>query len=155
MQTFIPFDDFRASAKALDRQRLGKQRVEAKQILLALDRVKHGETERVGWVNHPAVKMWAGHEAALARYGVNVCVEWISRGYIDNMLPWFTAEIERHGVHLADHLPEWWGDQIVHKSHMAMLLRKDRDHYQIEFELSDEAVDIMLVDYPNYIWPVR
>ena len=30
MQTFLPYEDFRASARVLDRQRLGKQRVEAK-----------------------------------------------------------------------------------------------------------------------------
>jgi len=33
MQTFLPFPDFAESAKCLDNRRLGKQRVEAKQIL--------------------------------------------------------------------------------------------------------------------------
>lgn len=33
MQTFLPFPDFARSAKVLDNKRLGKQRIEAKQIL--------------------------------------------------------------------------------------------------------------------------
>jgi hypothetical protein len=33
MQTFLPYPDFQTSAKILDNKRLGKQRVEAKQIL--------------------------------------------------------------------------------------------------------------------------
>lgn len=33
MQTFLPYANFEASAKVLDYKRLGKQRVEAKQIL--------------------------------------------------------------------------------------------------------------------------
>ena len=38
MQTFLPFPDFVASARSLDRLRLGKQRVETLQILNALDK---------------------------------------------------------------------------------------------------------------------
>ena len=33
MQTFLPYADFLASAKALDQKRLGKQRVETIQVL--------------------------------------------------------------------------------------------------------------------------
>ena len=33
MQTFLPYHDFAATARALDRQRLGNQRGEAKVIL--------------------------------------------------------------------------------------------------------------------------
>jgi len=32
MQTFLPYADFKESAQCLDYRRLGKQRVEAKQI---------------------------------------------------------------------------------------------------------------------------
>ena len=37
MQTFLPYADYTRTAKCLDRQRLGKQRVECKQILNALE----------------------------------------------------------------------------------------------------------------------
>ena len=36
MQTFTPYSDFQASARALDNKRLGKQRVEVIQIVRAI-----------------------------------------------------------------------------------------------------------------------
>jgi Pyrimidine dimer DNA glycosylase len=69
VQTFLPYPDFAASAVALDCRRLGKQRVEALQILRALTR------ERYGWKHHPAVRMGAGYEDALARYAMEICAE--------------------------------------------------------------------------------
>ena len=36
MQTFLPYEDFRESVRSLDDKRLGKQRVEAYQIISAL-----------------------------------------------------------------------------------------------------------------------
>src|SRR3954467_10297198 len=54
MQTFLPVADFADSARLLDSPRLGKQRVEALQILRAI------ELPDYGWVNHPAVLMWGG-----------------------------------------------------------------------------------------------
>ena len=56
MQTFMPYEDFRKTFECLDYRRLGKQRIEAFQILRCLE----GLTS--GWKNHPAVKMWRGHE---------------------------------------------------------------------------------------------
>jgi hypothetical protein len=67
VNTFLPFPQFTKSAQALDYKRLGKQRVEAWQILQAL----RGETK--GWTNHPATKMWRGHEKALCEYGIAIC----------------------------------------------------------------------------------
>ena len=80
MQTFLPYDSFTKTAQCLDYMRLGKQRVEAYQIL----RVLTGESQ--GWKNHPAVKMWKGYEYALTWYGYVICSEWIMRGYKDQML---------------------------------------------------------------------
>ena len=78
MQTFLPYPDFEKSLRALDYRRLGKQRVEAYQILRA---IKHGG----GWRNHPAVKMWRGHVNALKRYH-NMCIdEWVRRGFRNTM----------------------------------------------------------------------
>ena len=70
VNTFLPYADFEESAKALDYRRLGKQRVEALQIL----RANLGMTK--GWVNHPAAKMWKGHEITLCKYGIAMCMEW-------------------------------------------------------------------------------
>jgi hypothetical protein len=89
MQTFLPFPSFEQSLQSLDYRRLGKQRVETKQILMAL----LGESK--GWVNHPATKMWRGHEHALAEYGLLSCREWKSRGYKDNTEQYFVATRKR------------------------------------------------------------
>jgi hypothetical protein len=115
MQTFLPYPDFKQSAVALDRKRLGKQRVEVLQIFNAL---KRGG----GWSNHPAVNMWRGFEDALLLYGREMCREWISRGYKDTLLPRF--EGPEHPP-----LPEWVGDEAFHSSHRYNLLRKDSVHY--------------------------
>ena len=81
MQTFLPYKSFNESFKVLDYRRLGKQRVEAMQILNVL----LGRTKTKGWVNHPATKMWKGYENALKQY-LNECIEhWINRGYNNNM----------------------------------------------------------------------
>jgi mRNA-degrading endonuclease YafQ of YafQ-DinJ toxin-antitoxin module len=82
MQTFLPYKSFKQSLQSLDYRRLGKQRVEAFQILnVLLER-----TDTKGWRNHPITKMWKGYEDALKQY-FNKCVyEWVERGYNNNML---------------------------------------------------------------------
>ena len=117
MQTFLPYPEFDRSATCLDRQRLGKQRVECLGILKAL-------RDGGGWSNHPAAKMWRGYENALVDYGVAVCREWIGRGYNDTCL----AKIEayRNGASIN---PPWLGDLRLHDSHRSNLLRKDDAHY--------------------------
>lgn len=85
MQTFLPHLSFRESARCLDRQRLGKQRIECKQILRALA----GESK--GWARHPATLRWRGHERALCHYAAAVCVEWRRRGYNDAQLDYFLS----------------------------------------------------------------
>lgn len=119
MQTFLPYPDFAASARCLDRQRLGKQRVEVLQILRALTGASSG------WRNHPAVKMWRGHEAALAEYGLAICAEWTSRGYVDNC----AARIADLAGDEPPTPPTWLGDERLHASHRSNLMRKNSDHY--------------------------
>ena len=60
MQTFLPYPDFAKTATVLDPRRLGKQRVEAMQILRALNWPVYG------WKHHPAVLIWQCYEEALA-----------------------------------------------------------------------------------------
>jgi len=137
MQTFVPYPSARTSALCLDRQRLGKQRVEVLQLLKAL-------TAGGGWVNHPATKMWRGHERALIWYGLAVCDEWLARGYKDTC----RLKIAEYSMYWPDVTgwPSWWGQDEVHASHRSNLLRKDADHYgQFEWSESD--------DLP-YVWPI-
>jgi hypothetical protein len=115
MQTFLPYPEFDRSAAVLDRQRLGKQRVEAYQIMRAI-------TVGTGWSRHPIVKMWTGFEHALQLYSNAMIEEWIRRGYRNSME---TYDIS--GLTIA--YPWWLGLKEFHSSHRAALLAKDYDHY--------------------------
>ena len=136
MQTFLPYEDFAASAEVLDYRRLGKQRVETWQILRALA----GETR--GWTNHPASRMWRGYEDALVVYGVKICEEWIRRGYNDSMLERFVQLLVPGKVKM----PAWLGNQEFHTSHQSNLVRKDPDFYSPIFPDVGPELD--------YVWPV-
>jgi Pyrimidine dimer DNA glycosylase len=113
MQSFLPYSDFERSARVLDWRRLGKQRVEALQILNVLTAFPR----RVAWDRHSAVLMWTGHERALRHYLHCVVREWIRRGYVNNIsAPMPRGAIER---------PAWLGRRALHDSHRSRLLRKD------------------------------
>lgn len=136
MQTFLPEPNIWDSARVLDMKRLGKQRVETKQILRALQ----GLTK--GWTNHPATRMWRGHEGLLCTYGIAICTEWRIRGYNDTLLEYFQRESRGYETTL----PSWWNDPRVHDSHKANLIRKDYHHY-VRF-----WPDILPQE--GYYWPV-
>jgi hypothetical protein len=139
MQTFLPLPSYYKTAKVLDYRRLGKQRIECKQILNAL----MGRSK--GWVNHPATRMWRGYEINLIAYAVAICDEWIRRGYKDNQLKWFLQEwnmTKERGV-IFD--PPWMGDERFHASHRAALLHKAPEHYE-QFGWTEEPK-------LDYYWP--
>jgi hypothetical protein len=146
----------RRSAQALDDKRLGKQRVEAMQILRALT------YEKYGWKHHPAVLMWKGYEEALAAYAQAVIDEWTKRGHADTCAATITVDLTTAGIRTparterqlrkAKQLPPWWGDEAVHASHRRALLRKEPEHYAAHFP--DEPTPPG--DEPDdYVWPVR
>jgi hypothetical protein len=136
MQTFLPYKSFTESAACLDRQRLGKQRVEAKQILSAL----LGITK--GWRNHPCTIMWEGYEFQLASYGLIICDEWIERGYTDNVCRVFF--LEHRGPRKRLPRPHWLTDEFCRR-HRSNLIRKMPDHY------GPMWVDDIPMDLP-YLW---
>lgn len=115
MQTFLPYSDFRKTAETLDYRRLGKQRVEAKQIL---DTLENGG----GWSSHPAVQMWRAKEFWLAVYYNIIVDEWISRGYKNNMQ--FAKPLDYAVVPV----PWWLGNEGFHARHRAILKGKMPDH---------------------------
>ena len=131
MQTFLPLPDFAESARCLDWRRLGKQRVEAFQILNTL--INGGR-----WKNHPAVLMWAGYEEALASYMTACIDEWVRRGYNNNMKRINCDRVK---------LPFWFGSEVFYSSHRSNLLRKNPNWYrQFGWTESDDL---------KYVWPVR
>lgn len=149
MQTFLPLPSFRGSARCLDDKRLGKQRLECKQILLChgIPIGAHVPGKR-GWRNHPAVLMWAGHEVALLVYGIVVCREWISRGFHDQLEGEFVTAYSRLRPTIsANRYPEWFGDPDFHASHRSNLLRKNFWHYaRLGWQ---EPTNL------PYLWPVQ
>ena len=147
MQTFLPYPSFARSAAVLDRRRLGKQRVEALQILRALTRPDYG------WQHHPAVLMWRDHEEALVAYGTAVCEEWCRRGSPDTCLEQMRREVRlgvprtQRELRLAGALPPWLGRRAFHRSHQSALVRKQPEWYRPRFpNVPDDLA---------YVWPVR
>lgn len=137
MQTFLPYSSFKETAECLDYKRLGKQRVECKQILNAL--MNGG-----AWSNHPATLMWQDHKYALVLYAICICEEWINRGYNDSLLPFFDniiCDLRNTG------LPSFIGNNKFHDSHKSKLLQKNYEYY------SQYGWDVL----PNleYWWPTR
>ncbi|MFF5518410.1 MSMEG_6728 family protein [Streptomyces coeruleorubidus] len=149
MQTFLPYPGFRESALVLDRRRLGKQRVEALQVLRGL--VVPG----YGWRHHPAVRMWAGYEEALVRYGLEICRVWREQGHQDSCAATLVADLaatrphapvrDQHDLAAEGELPPWLGDTPFHHSHRSALVRKDPATYA---DLFPDVPD----DLP-YVWP--
>lgn len=134
MQTFLPFAHLHRTAQCLDWRRLGKQRVEAWQIYNIIT----GKQASMGWVNHPAVKMWRKFPDFLAEYYNAIVYEWTSRGYNNSMKPLPTV--------LRPTQPDWFGEERFHTSHQSNLLRKDPEYYKGFF-------DPKLADDLPYYWP--
>ena len=147
MQSFLPYPEFARTAAVLDPRRLGKQRVEAIQILRGLT------VPGYGWRHHPAVKMWTGYEEALVRYGLEICAVWTSSGRADTCKLTLLQDLAdrcgttrvrlQHQLASAKDLPPWLGDEKLHRSHRSALLQKDPDFYG---KLFDDPVGL------PYVW---
>lgn len=135
MQTFLPYPSFIESARVLDNKRLGKQRVEALQILSTL---KYGSR----WRNHPAVRMWNGYDQSLVSYGMAICLEWKSRGFQDSCL---NKILEYQSFNQSEEMPFWLGYEKFHLSHQSNLIRKNATHYRPFFS--------GVADNLEYWWP--
>lgn len=135
MQTFLPYPDFVKSLECLDYKRLGKQRVEAGQILDALTIKKSSH-----WKYHPAVKMWNGYFDALASYHDCAIRIWIARGY-NNTMGFRSYPASKVTM------PEWIGNSEFHLSHQSNLVRKDAVHYRKYFP--------HVPDNLPYVWPIK
>jgi hypothetical protein len=162
VQTFLAYPDFAKSVKVLDWRRLGKQRVEAFQLLCANGcnwalaerqwRIEQGLMKdkplRKGWVNHPATVMWREYDQALAVYMNLAIAEWESRGYQNTMRyrPYLYNEFfgMKEYRDMVD-MPLWLGDPQFHASHRSNLLRKDPEYYS-QFGWT-EGPDL------EYVWP--
>ena len=140
MQTFVPYPHLRESVACLDNKRLGNQVYREGLTLL-----------NGGWANHPASKMWRGHEHHLALYCLAGACEMQARVY-KGTGPWKESIADKWTIYFAKELkkysdtglPCWWGNEAVHISHQSNLLRKDPWHYSQFFNVRK--------DIP-YVWP--
>jgi hypothetical protein len=117
MQTFLPEADFAETAKNLDRKRLMKQRIENLQILKSLA----GLYSSGAWSNHPAVKMWKGHEDWLFLYNEAILKEVFLRGYKDNTSEEFDRVYEDNFLGIDTEKPWWLGKEKLHYTHKGRL----------------------------------
>lgn len=163
MQTFVPLtSSYEDIARVLDNKRLNKQALEGWQILMNLLELDPQGQQRVskGWSNHPAVKMWRGHETALYLYIQAMVAEWKRRGF-KSTIGEKAKETMLTAVKLgrlegrAQTPPSWISDvsrfKEIAASHRAALLSKDYEWYS-QFGWKED-VGVRLENY-KYIWPV-
>jgi hypothetical protein len=162
MQTFVPVtESFEAIAKVLDNKRLNKQALEGWQILMNLLQLDPRGEHRVskGWSNHPAVKMWKGHEMALYLYIQAMVAEWKRRGYKstigDKAKATITVAMELGLLSSAATNPHWISSSRtfseVAASHRLALLNKDYEWYS-QFKWPEDQG--ARPDTYEYLWPM-
>ncbi len=141
VNTFLPVADFKYAAKLLDNARLGKQRVEGRQIVDTLCNKKSG------WSNHPIVRSWRGYETALKYYVNCIIDEWVARGNNNDLDKYVIDD-------MSTVIRPWWCDwDRLHINHRAMLLLKNPARYKKLFigELSVPSEYLV----HGYIWPYK
>jgi hypothetical protein len=154
MQVFLPERNFSESAAVLDQKRLVKQLLEGRQIMNILV----GENKGNAWVNHPAVRMFKGHHAALHSYLFAIRNEMENRGYKwENN--WEVIERMMHDHYQSYSLPKWMHDEYTVNSvvttHRGRLYEKAPDlypQYRIEYEVYKEYV---CCERCTYHWPTH
>ena len=123
-------------------------------VLLELDPDgKHRNPK--GWVNHPAVKMWRGHEMALYHYVLAMVNEWKSRGFkstLDDKAGETMSIAIVKGRAKDESAPEWISDEEVASTHRLALLVKDYEWYSQFGWPEDTGVR---PDHYDYKWPVE
>lgn len=148
MQTFLPYKSFIDSLECLDDDRLGKQRVEAMQIVNALTGERRktfptpfdDESNPEIWKNHTASRMWKDHIPALRHYH-NLAIDvWVARGKQNYM-----DKYDLSGLKIRKPYWLYWPEFCA--SHRAALLFKFPEHYS-QFGWTEKPE-------LNYIWPIK
>ena len=114
MQVFVPYLNPFYTAQALDKRRLNKQIIEARQIFRAM----RGPSEP--WHNHPIVKMWFRYQFWLSFY--LLCLEKYRDGQIEE------ARALGHNCEMKCNRPEWLTKSLC-VQHRRRLFTKDPKNY--------------------------
>lgn len=168
--TFVTHDDPRETAKLLDRARLGKQRLEAKQIIDILSNVPMKNSTKVSSRKHPAIDMWQGHIVALKFYFNCITKRWIKRGYKNTMELYDIKETKELLTEIETKTPKlfpwWFFCPLLQLSHQCSLYRKNNEYYSKYFKVtntrksqSKKKSKIRLssadVEKLGYLWPSK
>lgn len=162
MQTFIPIatTEYKEIAKVLDNLRLNKQALEGWQIMMTLLELDPQGNHRKpkGWVNHPAVKMWRGHESELLVYVSAMVDEWLERGF-KSTIGTKAFQTYIHGLakqELPVGPPSWMLNQqqleTVAATHRLALLTKNYSWYS-QFNWPEDT-GVAPTEY-TYKWPIN
>lgn len=149
MQIFRPYIDHEMSARFLDSLRLGKQRVEAKQVILAILR-KLGiiNDGRKGWLNHPMVLMYFNDGKPyindLVNYFYAVVDEWVRRGYVNHV----SLNDVEHYLKYVDGIEGTPVTQEMAREYRRVLLLKDPCYYVNK--LSNDELRELINSKPTY-----
>ena len=120
MQVFLPYPDIKQSLFCLDKRRLAKQRVEAKQLIdTILDRPTVSGKVRTGWKNHPAAVMFRNSIGFLKIYYHHSLEVFSDRGGKN-------AKLTYEKNLLFATAPWWYGIEEIHASHRGRLLFKGK-----------------------------
>ena len=137
MQVFLPYAYYYQSVYTLDKKRLFKQLVEAKQLIDGLN-----GTGSLSWTKHPASKMFAGFSNSLAEYH-NICYHrCVEEGF--KLIKSKPIEYITNSPK-----PDWFGYPPFHSAIRAKLIEKDPVYYS-RFDWPETAMDAKR----GYIWPV-
>lgn len=141
MQTFLPLPDYRSSMLCLDKFRLGNQVWREGLTLI-----------RGGWPNHPASRMWRGHEFHLGLYllaGCDVLLQRSGKSYtaVREKILYEMHKFRDTGS------PCWIGNENFHTSHRRALLFKNYEWYS-QFGWKEHPDSPDQKGKLNYYWPV-
>lgn len=133
MQIFIPYPQPIEVARCLDKRRLNKQIIEAKQIISAIVKTDRGQV--TAWASHPVVKMYRGNTEWLQLY--TDCLEYYRDGRED---------IAIHLSNQADRCRPKWMTEALCNTHKRRLVEKDREFYKKFWLYGISSINYYVVD---------
>lgn len=161
VNTFVVDSDLARNASLLDTKRLGKQRIEAKEIIDILESLDRGVIpKKKGWMNHPATKMWYGYTNALKVYYNYILTEFKKRSD-HNTMQYYDIDVSLYYVNpyigngnfkfpfTEYSFPPWFAFPPFILAQRASLIRKSPEIYNDIFNCEEIQPYLQY----GYLWP--
>lgn len=137
MHTYMPYEDFKETARVLTIHDLGISISSTVNILDCLHETVDDTEILDTYRRLPVIRMWKDKEVILVQYGETLLEEWYGRPSHERMEIDFIGEEEALAQHMewatsgdySMETPRWKGDKIFHNAHRAELIRNDPLHY--------------------------